>query len=389
MKNKFCYIFILIALLIQNHNLDAQWAFMHTEADSLVQIGINYIYNVQFDSANAIFNEVIKKFPEHPVGYFMGAMVEWWKIRLFRETEKFDQFFLDKIDKTIKVCEKRLDSNQVDIIALFFLGGSYGYRGRFYAIREKYWNVAEDGHKGYQILKKCWELAPGNRDIQLGTGIYNYFVVAFAEEYPIIKPLLTFFPKGDKKIGILQLKSSAVYGRYTKYEAEDVLLQIYYQFEKNYYEALNIAQKLHTLFPDNPYFHRYLARCYTSTGYFFSDITENTWREILQHCINKKTGYDRLTAREALYYIGLSLMRKGDYKKSLEYFYKCDEACRYIDKNGPSGFMIQTNLNIGKIYDLQKRRDLAIKQYKKILRMPDDNGSHNFAKKYLEKPYGN
>ncbi len=388
MKNKFLYISFILLLIFPKNNLDAQWAIMHTEADSLVQIGIKYIYNVQFDSANNIFNEIIEKFPQHPVGYFMGAMVEWWKIRLFRETKKFDKYFLDKIDKTIQVCEKRLDSNQVDIVALFFLGGSYGYRGRFYAIRENYWKVAQDGRKGYEILQKCWELAPGNRDIQLGTGIYNYFIVAFAEEYSFLKPLINFFPKGDKKIGILQLKSSATYGRYTKYEAEDVLLQIYYQFENNYYEALKIAEGLYKLFPDNPYFHRYLARCYTSTSYFFSDITENTWREILNRCINKKPGYDRLTAREALYYIGLSLMRKGDYRTSLKYFYKCDEACRAIDKDGPSGFMVQTNLNIGKIYDLQKRRNLAIKQYKKILKMPDYNGSHKSAERYLEKPYG-
>jgi len=380
-------IFITLAFYIPQHS-NSQWAIMHTEADSLTMEGIYYIYNVKFDKASACFEKVIEMFPSHPVGYFMDAMVEWWKIRLFRETEKYDDDFLKKIDRIIDICNTKLDTNMVDISALFFKGGAYGYRGRYHTIRKNYLSVANDGRKGYDILTKCWQLAPGNHDIQLGTGIYNYFVVALAEEYPAFKPLINFFPKGDKRIGILQLRSAAKYARYSAVEAEDVLLQIYYQFEKDYPEALEIALKLNTKYPDNPYFHRYLARCYTSAGWQYNEKAEEIWREIIKRCIKRKLGYDRLTSREALYYVGLALMRKKDYNTALKYFYKCDEACRHVDKDGPSGFMVMTNVNIGKIFDLQDKRKYAIKQYEKILRMDDYNGSHNTAERYLKKPYG-
>jgi tetratricopeptide (TPR) repeat protein len=318
----------------------------------------------------------------------MDAMADWWKIRLFRETEKYDKVFLKKVEKVIKLCESKLDSNPGDISSLFFLGGAYGYRGRYHAVRQNYVDVANDGKKGYDILTECWKIAPGNHDIQLGTGLYNYFVIAFAEEYPALKPLTAFFPKGDKKLGILQLKSAVKYARYANIEAKDVLLQIYYQFEDNTEEAMKIAIELNNDYPNNPYFHRYLARCYTGSSYDHSVQAEETWREIIKRCIRKELGYDRVTSREALYYVGLALMRKGDYENSLKYFYKCDEASRNVDKEGPSGFMVQANLYIGKILDLQGKRKYAIKQYDKILKWKDQNGSHNSAKRYKEKPYG-
>ena len=381
---KFSVIALILILIIPKTSL-SQWAIMRNDADSLIRLGSDYIYNVQFDSATACFHQVIQKYPNHPAGYFLDAMVEWWKIRLFRETTKYDDVFLKKIDKVINICEKRLDSNQADITALFFIGGAYGYRGRFYAIRKSYINVANDGRRGYNALTECWKLAPGNHDIQLGTGLYNYFVIAFTEKYPVLKPLTTFFPKGDKKIGILQLKSAAKYARYDAVEAEDVLLQIFYQFEENYTEALKIVEKLNSKFPDNPYFHRYLGRCYIINGYSYRKKAENVWREIIKRCIRKKIGYDRLTAREALYYVGYLLMLKGSYHKALKYFFKCDEASRYVDKNGPSGFMVKTNLHIAKIFLKQGKMKYAVKQYRKILRMKDYNGSHRIAEREIQR----
>ncbi|MPM67231.1 hypothetical protein SDC9_114152 [bioreactor metagenome] len=48
-----------------------------------------------------------------------------------------------------------------------------------------------------------------------------------------------------------------------------------------------------------------------------------------------------------------------------------------------------TNLNIGKIYDKQGKKELAISQYKKILKMPDFNNAHSEAKNYIENALSN
>jgi tetratricopeptide (TPR) repeat protein len=381
-------LFIGISVLLftmNNNKLLSQWAIMNTEADSIIRKGTYHIYNVQFDSASRCFHEVMKLYPNNPAGYFLDGMVEWWKISMYRNTEKYDAKFLEKMQKVIDLCDLLIDTNQADIGALFFKGGALGYRGRFYALREDWLNAAGDGKAGFDILIRCLKLAPGNHDIMLGTGIYNYFAEAIPEMYPLIQPLLVFLPRGDKKLGIMQLEAASRNARYAATEAKVVLLQVYYSFEKNYYPALKISQELTQDYPMNPYFHRYLGRCYVVNGMY--DMMDTTWREILMRCINKQTGYDYMTAREALYYVGVSLMKKNQLDMSLKYFYKADEACRNLDKQGPSGFMVQTNVQIGKIYDLQGKRDLAIKQYKKVLSWKDNQNSHKESSQYLDKPY--
>ena len=49
--------------------------------------------------------------------------------------------------------------------------------------------------------------------------------------------------------------------------------------------------------------------------------------------------------------------------------------------------MVMTNLNIGKIYDKQGKRDLAIAQYQKVLKMKNFNTSHEEANKYIKQAY--
>jgi len=106
----------------------------------------------------------------------------------------------------------------------------------------------------------------------LGTGIYNYFAEAIPEKFPVVKPLLLFLSSGDKKLGEMQLKASASKARYASIEAKVVLMQIYYSFEPNNHEAIQIARELHTRYPNNPYFKKYYARLLVRTGdYTFED----------------------------------------------------------------------------------------------------------------------
>ncbi len=363
----------------------SQWPVMKTDADSLVRMGADYIYNMEFDSAEICFKTVIQKYPQLPAGYFLDAMVDWWKINSFRNSRDYDRSFLDKIDKVIKVCDGILDTNEFEISALFFKGGALGYRGRFHVVRENWFRAASDGYTAFKILLKCLEIAPNNYDIMLGTGIYNYFAEVLPEQNPSIKPLMLFVPKGDRKLGILQLKASAKYSRYAKVEAMLVLLQIYYDFEKDYYSAYELAKELVQKYPNNPLFQRYYGRCLVSLYYL--DEWEQHWRKILDWCNQKKIGFDLLTAREALYYIGSALFEKNQFDEALQYFYKCDEFSRKLDKDGPSAFMIYLNLKVGKIYDLQGKRQYAIMQYNKVLSWKNYRDSHEQAKKYLQSPF--
>jgi tetratricopeptide (TPR) repeat protein len=196
---------------------------------------------------------------------------------------------------------------------------------------------------------------------------------------------LYFLPKGDRKLGILQLEACSKNARYAGVEADVALMQLYYSFDPDASKAYDVANSLFTRFPNNPYFHRYLGRCYIKIGDWKN--MEATWRDILIKHINKKAGYDNKTAREALFDIGWALMRRREYGSAEVYMRKCLEACQIVDNKDPSAWWIEADIKLGMILDAQNKRDQAVRVYNKVLKLKDYEQSHTRAKAYLSKPY--
>ncbi len=379
----------IVTLLISvtsSLNVSAQWVLMRSDADALITAGTNHIYNTQFDSATACFQKVNKLYPNYPAGYFMEAMVDWWRMQIDQRNKSYGEQFLQKVDKVVDICDRMLDSNAYDIAGLFFKGGILGYRGRYYASNQSWLKATNDAREALDILIKCNQLAPSNYDIMLGTGIYNYFADALPNKYPALKPIMLFLPSGDKKLGVLQLEAASKRARYAAVEAKVVLQMVYgNQFEHSTTDYLRLSSELYLSYPRNAFFHRKYASALLQSGYL--DSSETQWRAILNNYRTKRFGYDAYAARESLYYLGYFLFNKAKYDEALQHFYKCDEACRLLDED-PSGFMVKLNLFVGKIYDAQGKRDLAISQYKKVLSWDDSQNSHAEAQQLMQRAYG-
>ena len=355
------------------------------EVDTHVQKGIDLLYNMELDRARAEFDAVIKLRPEEPVGYFFQAMVEWWDILAYYNDESQDQKFNDLLDKVIDMCEKRLDRNPNDLAALFFKGGAVGFRGRLRVDRGKWLGAANDGLVALPLVQKAYALDPKNEDVLLGIGVYNYYADIIPDRYPFVKPLMLFFPGGDRKKGLEQLKEASERAKYAKVEASYILMQNYFMYEKEYLKAYEIARSLSDRYPRNPVFYRYLGRCLVSIGRLAE--ANDVFKEIEKRFTMRQLGYDDYDGREASYYIGRFEFIGSRYANALRYFYSCDSLSRILDKEGSSGFMAMANLHIGMIYDLQKKRQDAIEQYRKVLDMKEYESSRADAQKYIGKPY--
>ncbi|HWP81588.1 MAG TPA: tetratricopeptide repeat protein [Bacteroidota bacterium] len=376
----------MLFVLIVPFHLHSQWV-PDPAIDERIQRGVDFIYNLEFDKADREFDAVITTRPQHPVGYFFRAMTQWWRILSNFSDESHDERFYEMLEVVIDMCDERLDKNPNDVTALFFKGGAIGFRGRLRANRGKWLTAAKDGIVALPIVQRAHELEPNNYDVLLGIGIYNYYAEVIPNDYPVVKPFMLFFPKGDKKKGIEQLKLSAQNAKYARTEAMYFLLQSFFVYEKDYFQALNLAQTLHARYPRNPLFHRYVGRCYISLGEWSK--AHKVFQEVERRYSARQIGYDAHDAREAYYYIGKFHFTAGAFDEAFKNFLRCDELSREIDKDGPSGFMSMANLHIGMIYDVQKKRQLAIKQYQKVLGMKEYENSHTQARLYITKPYGN
>jgi len=373
-------LFLILLLNLQNNQFN-----ITPQQDSILQKGIKQIYNVQFSAAEKTFRQFNKMYPKNPAGKFFFAMVDWWKIMLDLRETKYDEDFIKRLNETIKFCDRILNKNPENVAALFFKGGALGFRGRLYSIRHKFFKAALDAKEAVPLIARTYRIAPNNKDVELGFGIYNYYAVAIPEQYPFIKPMMIFFPGGNKEKGLAQLKDVAFKGHFARYESMFFVMLVYYQFEKNFDSSYVYASKLHSLFPDNPVFHKFVGRSVVHKANWI--LAGKIFKGIFKKCRLHFTGYNERTEREASYYVGNWYKIIGKYDSALTYFRISQLLSEKLDRDKPTGFLANSLLYLGMIYDALGYRNLAIEKYKATLKIKDYRGTHKLAKRYLKTPY--
>ena len=358
------------------------FAFPKPSYDSLVKAGINQIYSIKFTEAENTFQLLQKEYPEHPAGKFFFAMIDWWRIILSEEDEEQDERFLEKIEETVKFCNGVLKKDPKNVDALFFKGGAIGFRGRLRVMRESWFKAADDGREALPLVEQAHKLDPENVDVKLGFGIYNYLAAVVPEKYPIVKPVMLFFPSGDKELGLKQLREAASIGRYSGNEAKYILVTFFYYFENDMNSAELYARQLYDLFPDNPVFERWRGRIAVRKAEW--TISDSIFKSVLKKADKNFEGYNTpMVRREANYYIGQNLKNNGDIAGAFSYYKKCIDDSKLIDHKKESGFRINATLYSGNIMETWGKYDEAKKYYNAVLRMREFNNSHTLAETYL------
>jgi hypothetical protein len=352
--------------------------------DEQVLKGIDYVYRVKFDSANTIFQSFIQQDTKDPAGYFFISMSEWWRIFVNKDDYSNDDNYKSKVDKCIEVCDSRLEANENDETALFYKGGAIGYRGFLYSMRENWINATSDGREGLNLLKRCLEINPGNKDAVFGVGLYNYAYDLAINKYPFLKAMLFFFPKGDKELGITQLRDCSENAKYSKTEALFVLCRLYLQYEKNFIEAEKYASKLNKMYPENPVFERYLANSYVGV-YNFTDAV-SLYKGMIAKGDSGIYGYsNKKVMAECYYYLAYSQSQTSQLDDALANYQKALSLSHEADKDDESAVQVYSALGIGIIYDQKGNRADAIKYYDMVLNMKNVENSKENAQKFKDK----
>lgn len=373
MKNFILFVFLLNTLLFAQPS----------DFDNRVEVGIKQIYNIKFDDAEKTFRAIMTDYPNDPAGRFFLAMIDWWKIMLDPDNESYDEMFFLKLEDVIYQCNQILKKNPKDVNALFFKGGAIGFRGRLHAFRESWLKAADNGREALPIVEEASALDPENMDVQLGFGIYNYYAAVIPEENSFIKPLMIFFPKGDKEKGLQQLKNTAFNGKFAKYEARYFLMTLYYRYESNSIIADEYARLLNDDFPDNPVFQKWRGRIAVRRGDY--ELADSIFNDVLNKSGRGLPGYGTpATLREAAYYVGYILKNNGQLDSAKTYFEKCYVESQKIDKDEESGFQVNAVLYLAQIAEAQNKTKEAIRLYEKLLDMRDYGSSHRIAEGSLK-----
>ena len=326
---------------------------------------VNDLYNFKFDKAEQQFRWLKQKYAWHPLPYFLLGLSEWWKIMPNINNKQYDKKFLAYMDTTIVFGERLFKEEKYKVEAAFFLAAAHGFKGRFYSSEErKYWKKATVSGKSalnyLKISKGQHSLSP---ELLFGDALYNYFSVWIPENYPFLKLILAFFPEGDKKLGLQQLREVSRFAFYTRTEAQVFLMQILNNYENNRPEALQIGKYLHKTYPDNAYFHRYYARLLYSSGNYSS--CEQVSKNIFTKIDSGMVGYEANSGRYASFFLGQVYQFRKDYHQAAIYYKKTIKYAEEIEAL-KSGYYLYALLYLGKIQWDSGDQKAAKSNFKKI-----------------------
>ncbi len=346
--------------------------------------GLDLLYNMKFDEAEAIFDRLAAKTPDHPVAPFLQALVPWWQILMDLSDTSHDDAFFAAMDEVIDRSDRLLRRDRDNVDAQFFKGAALGFRGRLQSNRRRWLKAALDGKRAMGYVLDVAEEDPGNADFVFGKGIYDYYAAAIPERYSWSKPFVAMFPEGSESRGLAAMHRTFRDGTYIQTEAAYFLLQIYYLYERDYDKSLQFITWLRTKYPDNAFFHALEGRIYARFGRW--DRADEIFQTVMRRYGQHETGYNDAVAEQALYYLGRTQQMKQNYGQALALYYRLEQIAEGRPQR--SAFKTLGRLRQGMSHDARGERDKALRRYRETLALEDFAGSHDRARRYLEHPYG-
>lgn len=344
---------------------------------------INSMYNFDFATAERDFAVIMYQYPDHPLPDFLMALGYWWRIEINVDNKRYDNIFIQYLDRANAKAKKMLDQNPRNKEAAFFLAAGYGFQGRLYSERKSWTKATFAGKNALNYMEMSRGEEEFNPELLLGDALFNYFSVWIPENYPLLKPVLALFPKGNKKLGLTQLEKVASNAFYTRVEAQYFLFRLYGSEENRPQDALRIVEYLHEKFPNNPYFHRSYARYLYTTGKWTQAMQESL--EILDRIEQKQFGYEATSGRYASFYLGEYFYRIGNLIEAKRY-YSRTVTIGEESETQESGYYLYSLISLGKIATFEKNKPLAKTYFNQVKRYAKrKHPAHQEARDFIKK----
>lgn len=356
--------------------LDKGLQFRITEA-------VNSLYNFDFATAERGFRVMAYTYPDHPLPYFLMGLSEWWKIAPDTQNEKYDGPFLKYMEEAIAKAYRMYEADPNNKEAAFFLAAAYGFEGRLYSERKSWTKAAFAGKNALKYM----ELSRGEEELSsellLGDALFNYFSVWIPKNYPLLRPVMILFPRGDQDLGLKQLEDVSDNAFYARVEAQYFLFRLYASEEKKPFEALRITSYLHEKYPNNPYFHRFYARQLYAVGRGAEAKDESL--EILRRINEKWTGYEANSGRYAAFFAA-QYYEKINQLAEAESYYLRAIGFGEESESEESGYHLYSLLHMGEISLEEGKNKIAKDYFKQVRKLAKrKHPAHKEARDFLRK----
>lgn len=346
--------------------------------------GINGVYSLDFDTAQANIQKVFDLYPDHPFAHFGNAMIAWSRYEYEYETsdDKQRRVFEKTLDDSIDGIKRWIKKNPQDPNAYMGVGALQGLRAMF-NMRNRGWITAYfSGRKAIGNLEKSLKLDPTYYDAYFGLGIYQYYAGTLPGVIKVLAKIVAI--KGDPDEGVKQLNLAREKALFTSDSAKLILIEVQNTRGSKYYDpqkSLQYIRQLRQKYPDNPLMHYVELICLFETGHYDEVLSGG---KTFLDLIGKDPFYKDIYISRAYTALGTSYMAKGEWEKAARAF---EEGKKALAAQEPSRWGVWNEYRLGQTYDALGLREEAVRQYKKVLSFKDKWGFDEAAKEALKTPW--
>ena len=364
--------------------------------DPLTLAGFNHFYNLEYDSAVRDFEQVLRRYPDDPfaINHSLTAILfrELYRMGVLNTGEYANDSFIkathllpdqraqseikDLVKKALSIEQGHLAANPNDVGALYARGVTRAQFATYTALIEHAWfsalrNAVGARHDHERVL----ELEPGDAGAKLIVGAHNYVVGSLPWALRSAGAMAGL--GGNKEKGLQMLRDCAIGRGETAVDAK-ILLVLFLRRERRYEEALPLARGLIATYPRNVLMALEEGNLLRADGK--TDDAAAIYRKIW---LAGKEGHYPGTHYEIAAFSLADLFRdKKDYAGS---------ATAYEEAGGVPHPDTDTRqrayLGAGEMYDLLKKRDLAVKKYQSVIAAGANTTLADMASKCLKQPY--
>ncbi len=327
-------IYLYILFQIYSHFSIAQ-LFDNERNQHVVKKTVDYIYNIEHDSALIYIDSVQLLLPGHPIVPMLHGMKLLWENIPLVTVDTVFRDFRKHMHGVIRLAGKMDGERQEHPEAVFFEMSARGLLAEYYADDDQYMKAVSEANKTYQLLKIGFDLVDEMPEFLFTTGLYNYFREKYPERNPVYRSFVWIFRSGDIEEGMKQLRKASKVTVISRVEATVYLAYIYLRYEFEPLKAQSYLTGLHREFPKNPYILAKLLESYADGKSFYKIDTvmieqlsqsDRLYYQLAGKAFgglyHEKIGHDfhaALNSYKEAILTGSSIVGHGEYYRSLTY----------------------------------------------------------------------
>jgi tetratricopeptide (TPR) repeat protein len=353
-------------------------------------------YNMEYDHATHEFERFLEKHPNDPfaVNHLLTAVLmrDLYETGAMNTGDFTNDSFIGhaprptdpKVKERIKALVRRaenledaeLKANPNNIDALYSRGVTRAEFAVYTGLIERAWfsalrNAVGARHDHEHVL----QLDPDYVDAKLVVGTHNYVVGNLPWSVKMAAAIAGL--NGSKEKGLAYLRDVAKSQGETSTDAK-VLLTLFLRREHHYDEALGYMQELAARYPHNHLFPTEVANIERSAGRLAE--AEAMYRKVWQN--GREGKYGTLHYEMAAWGLGELLRSQKDLAGAAAAYELVNQA-----PDPDPDILQKANLAAGEIYDLEQKRDLAMKKYETVLAENANTGPADQARHYIKEAY--